>query len=107
MTDKRVPRERKHDDAPERIYLQVCDDADCKIPFDEHYEVTWARESITERSIEYVRADVACAERDALKAALRELIDTARIYPAFVGERFPAALERARALLAAPEDAPK
>ena len=71
MTDKRVPRERKHDDAPERIYLQVCDDADCKIPFDEHYEVTWARESITERSIEYVRADVACAERDALKAALR------------------------------------
>ena len=50
--------------------------------------------------------DLAYERIDALKAALRELIDTARIYPAFVGERFPAAVERARALLAAPEDAP-
>lgn len=47
-------------DAPERIYLQVCEESECGDTFqwhDDHGEITWCAEKQSDRDIEYVRAD--------------------------------------------------
>jgi len=65
-------------DAPERIYLQWCDDPECDTPFEEHNihgDVLWCEDRISDSDIEYVRADIAAslrAERDALRALARK-----------------------------------
>ena len=52
MTDKTVHN------APDRIFLQVCDDADCETPFQKHYEVSWSASPVGfEYEPEYVRVD--------------------------------------------------
>lgn len=57
--------------APERIYLQACDDPDC----DEcemvsgHEGQTWCVDRINEHDVEYVRADLV---RDAERAAYHD-----------------------------------
>lgn len=43
--------------APERIWLQVCDENNCDKPFNAHEGVTWCEDKINETDIEYVRAD--------------------------------------------------
>lgn len=56
--------------APERIWLQVSDDADdCDLPFTYTYsdEVTWCEDSVTACQVEYVRADITEAENAALR----------------------------------------
>lgn len=45
-------------DAPERIYLQVCEDDHCEVPFKDHFDVTWSEDSINPLDVEYVRADI-------------------------------------------------
>ncbi len=50
---------RKHErwpDAPDVIYLQVCDDDVCEQTFNEH-EVSWCEDKINDSDIKYVRAD--------------------------------------------------
>jgi hypothetical protein len=51
-------------DAPERIYLQVCDDSDCDEPFCEHHDVSWCQDKINNSDVEYVRADTAPPQRN-------------------------------------------
>lgn len=48
---------RKWPDAPNRIYLNVCDECSCDAKFMEHCEVTWCKDRQFESDIEYVRAD--------------------------------------------------
>ncbi len=60
-SQKRVDEtaKRGHDrwpDAPDVIYLQVCDDDVCEQTFDEH-EVSWCSDKINDSDIKYVRAD--------------------------------------------------
>ena len=53
--------------APERIWLQVSDDAaHCREPFPGNDEATWCSQSVLACEVEYVRADLAAA---ALKRA--------------------------------------
>jgi hypothetical protein len=49
--------------APERIWVQVSDDAqDCREPFPEPNEgMTWCGDSVLACEVEYVRADLAAA----------------------------------------------
>ncbi len=50
---------RGHDrwpDAPEVIYLQICDDEVCDLSFHAH-EVSWCEDKIYDSDIKYVRAD--------------------------------------------------
>ena len=51
-------------DAPERIYLQVCDELDCEVPFSDHVEVSWCQDKINDSDIEYIRADTAPPQRE-------------------------------------------
>lgn len=65
-SQKRVDEtaKRGHDrwpDAPNVIYLQVCDDDVCEQTFDEH-EVSWCSDKINDSDIKYVRADTALPE---------------------------------------------
>jgi len=53
-----------HKDAPERIYLQVCDDSDCDEPFCEHHDVSWCQDKINNSDVEYIRADPAPPQRE-------------------------------------------
>jgi hypothetical protein len=46
-------------DAPERIYLQVCEDDHCEVPFHEHDEKTWCTTKQNPLDVPYVRADLA------------------------------------------------
>jgi hypothetical protein len=68
--------------APERIWLQISDDADHKDePFPYGEEVTWCQDSVTSCQVEYVRADLARAAISAcpvpadLKAAVSKIED--------------------------------
>lgn len=61
-------------DAPERIWLQVCDDAGCVESFAEHDGVTWCQHRINDTDIEYVRAD-RIAALEAENAEWRRLRD--------------------------------
>jgi hypothetical protein len=61
-----------HKDAPEKIYLQVCDDSDCEEPFCEHHDVTWCQDKIEDTDVPYVRADlVAQAQREQGPVAIK------------------------------------
>ena len=47
-------------DAPKRIYLQVCSDEHCEVPFHEHVEeVSWCATKQHPLDVPYVRADLA------------------------------------------------
>lgn len=48
-------------DAPERIYLQVCEDDHCEVPFHEHDEKTWCTTKQNPLDVPYVRADLAAS----------------------------------------------
>ncbi|MBK8772834.1 MAG: hypothetical protein IPM06_20720, partial [Rhizobiales bacterium] len=66
------------DTALKRIWLCVSDDEDdYDLPYPELYaedaEITWSTDQPVAVTVEYVRADVAKAERDALAALLREV----------------------------------
>jgi hypothetical protein len=50
-------------DAPERIYLQVCDVSDCDEPFCDHHDVSWCQDKINDSDVEYIRADTAPPQR--------------------------------------------
>lgn len=41
--------------APEKIYLQVCEENECDADFHDHEEVTWCEEKIHDSDIEYTR----------------------------------------------------
>jgi hypothetical protein len=44
--------------APEKIYLQVCEENECNADFYDHEGVTWCHEKIHDSDIEYTRADI-------------------------------------------------
>lgn len=67
MTDK--SEAQRLADAPERIWLQVCDDAGCVESFAEHDGVTWCQHRINDTDIEYVRAERIAALEQALEQA--------------------------------------
>jgi hypothetical protein len=69
-----VEMKLKFDDAPKAIWLIVCDDMDCKESFEMHKvncNVPWCEDPINTDDVEYIRADVAEAERNELLAALK------------------------------------
>ena len=45
-------------DAPTTIYLQVCDDMDCKESFYDHPDVSWCEDQINDSDIKYIRSDI-------------------------------------------------
>lgn len=51
-------------DAPMKIYLQVCDDDVCEVPFSEHDEVSWCQGKINGSDVAYIRADTAPPQRE-------------------------------------------
>jgi hypothetical protein len=51
-------------DAPERIYLQVCDDENCDLSFEAHDDVSWCQDKINDCDILYVRSDTAQPQRE-------------------------------------------
>jgi hypothetical protein len=51
-------------DAPERIYLQVCDDENCDLSFEAHDDVLWCQDKINDCDILYVRSDTAQPQRE-------------------------------------------
>lgn len=60
MSEDTTPQANGYPGAPERIYLQVCDDPDCGDTFAWHRqmgEVCWCEDRINDSDIEYVRAD--------------------------------------------------
>jgi len=65
--------------APERIFLQICDDVDCEQTFSQHEDaaglegVTWCQDSINENDVAYVRADLAESSTTSLKAEVESL----------------------------------
>lgn len=68
---------RKWPDAPNRIYLNVCDECSCDAKFMEHCEVTWCKDRQFESDIEYVRADAqpAVAVNEQMLNALKMVMD--------------------------------
>ena len=54
----------KHKDAPEIIYLQVCDDSDCEAAFCDHHDVSWCQDKINDSDVKYIRADTAPPQRE-------------------------------------------
>jgi hypothetical protein len=52
--------------APEKIYLQVCEENECDADFYDHEGVTWCHEKIHDSDIEYNRADIAQTNRGPL-----------------------------------------
>lgn len=51
-------------DAPKLIYLQVCEDDVCEVPFNDHSEVSWCQDKINDSDIPYIRADTAPPQRE-------------------------------------------
>ena len=41
---------------PKVIYLQVCDDPDCDVPYDDHDGITWCSHRIDKTDVKYVLA---------------------------------------------------
>jgi hypothetical protein len=39
---------------PKVIYLQICDDPDCDIPYDDHDGITWCSHRIDKTDVKYV-----------------------------------------------------
>ena len=41
---------------PKVIYLQVCDEPDCDVPYDDHDGITWCSHRIDKTDVKYVLA---------------------------------------------------
>jgi len=41
---------------PKVIYLQICDDPDCDVPYDDHDGITWCSHRIDKTDVKYVLA---------------------------------------------------
>ena len=41
---------------PKVIYLQICDDPDCDVPYDDHDGITWCSHRINKTDVKYVLA---------------------------------------------------
>lgn len=41
---------------PKIIYLQVCEDPDCDVPYDDHDGITWCSHRINKTDVKYVLA---------------------------------------------------
>ena len=41
---------------PKIIYLQICEDPDCDIPYDDHDGITWCDHKINKTDVKYVLA---------------------------------------------------
>ena len=39
---------------PKIIYLQICEDSDCDIPYDDHDGITWCDHRINKTDVKYV-----------------------------------------------------
>jgi len=81
-------------DAPQRIWLQVCDDADCVEPFGAHDGVTWCQDKIHDTDIEYVRAERIAQMHSAYANSQQQFVEAAERIAAL-----EAALEQARVAL--------
>jgi hypothetical protein len=66
-------------DAPERIYLQVCDVSDCDEPFCDHHDVSWCQDKINDSDVEYIRADTAPPQRKEWQGLTDGEVDEAAI----------------------------
>ena len=41
---------------PKVIYLQICDDPDCDVPYDDHDGITWCSHRLDKTDVKYVLA---------------------------------------------------
>ena len=64
------------DDAPTKIYLQICDDVDCDLSFEAHDDVSWCQDKINDCDVAYVRADTAPPKKEWQGLTLDEIYDS-------------------------------
>lgn len=69
--------------APEHIYLVLCDNHHCDVPFHDHAEVTWCEYKINDHDVEYIRADLSSRHVEEWKDLLTRIAEQPEI-----GEKF-------------------